>query len=79
MNNIIYDILNKYFEKEIEKRTITENDKFFKNVDLLYEQKRITLNELDSILTDFYNYLDDFVKIVSKCPFIQVCFSNKAV
>lgn len=79
MNKIIYDIISDYYEKELEKRTIKENDKFFKNVDLLYEQKRITLNELDNILSDFYGYLDDFIKILCKCPYIQICFSNKVV
>ena len=74
-SEIIYQIFSRYVDER--KDNEIEDDKIFKALDLLYEQKKITANEYDAVCESMCELVDMYVKLISKCPYIQIVFSNK--
>ena len=74
-SEIIYQIFSRYVDER--KGNEIKDDIFFKALDLLHEQNKITVREYDAVFESVYELVDMYVKLLSKCPYIQIVFSNK--
>lgn len=79
MTNPIYDYLLKYFENKIEstKYQIKKSNKFFSNIEDLKKQGIISEGQQDVIGSDIYNAMCYAIEIVSACPNLEICLTNK--
>lgn len=77
-DNLIFKFLQKYFIEIIDKNKYI-GDKFndaFVYSSKLFENGKISDNELDEILTNNNQLIDNVISIISNCPYITINLHN---
>ena len=73
MSNMINDFMRQYFLKNANDDKV---DSFYHNINNLYRRHKISLEELDKVCNDITNAVEYAIKIISKCPNIEVILKN---
>lgn len=74
MNKDIFNYLNQYFEYKVNSTAteIARINKFYKNLDNLFDKKKLTLEEKDLIVEDMSSLIDYVIKKLSECPYLEI-------
>lgn len=74
--NFKHQLLEDYFEFKLQNNKIQEKaNKYYLNAEKLYENKRITLEELDNICSDITRAMSFVLEILGDCHFVQIFFN----
>ena len=73
MSNMINEFMRQYFFKNAND---TKVDSFYGNINNLYRRHKISLEELDNVCNDISNAVEYVIKILSKCPNIEITLKN---
>lgn len=73
MSNMINDFMRQYFLKNASDNKV---DSFYHNINNLYRRHKISLEELDKVCSDVSNAIEYTIKILAKCPNIEVTLKN---
>lgn len=74
MKNAIYDFLEDYVLNTIEEK---EESKYYKTIDLLFEQERITKEESNALTMETSGLFFLVIKIISNCPYVEININHK--
>lgn len=73
MSNMINDFLTQYFLNNASDNKV---DSFYNNINDLYKRHKISLEELDKVTNDITNYASYIIKVLSKCPNLEITLKN---
>ena len=77
MNKEIYNYLNSYFEGRIELSTEKNKlSKHFYNLERFVKSGLLTQEQQDLIVSDMCNLMNYTIKVLSKCPAIEIHLMN---
>ena len=74
MKNVRYQILRNYFNKKVESTsgTLKQSDEFFQYVDKLADDKKLSMEECDSIIGQMIDYAEYAIEVIANCPFVEI-------